>query len=133
MDMKDVLSKLVKPSYIQQSLEAIDSREKKIFQLFEKRKVPERGWDDLNIEMLLSKLSLMDSNNFMHNLGVGERESRFLSDIVAKRHFRFGHGIGRSGDIAEVQPKATGSSLLYLLVNSLVLGLLLSLFNLSFL
>jgi len=64
----------------------------------------------------------MDSNNFIHNLGIGERESRFLSDIVARRHFRLGHGIGRSGDLAEVQPKAAGSSLLSILTNSLVLG-----------
>ena len=34
---------------------------------------------------------------------------------------RLGHGIGRSGDIAAVQPKAAGSSLLMKLTNSLVL------------
>jgi O-phospho-L-seryl-tRNASec:L-selenocysteinyl-tRNA synthase len=32
-----------------------------------------------------------------------------------------GHGIGRSGDLEEVQPKAAGSSLMYKLTNSLVL------------
>lgn len=35
-----------------------------------------------------------------------------------------GHGIGRSGDIAENQPKASGSSLLNQLTNSLVLDLI---------
>lgn len=32
-----------------------------------------------------------------------------------------GHGIGRSGDIGEVQPKAAGSSLLIKLANALLL------------
>ena len=35
--------------------------------------------------------------------------------------YRLGHGIGRSGDIAAIQPKAAGSSLLMKLTNSLVL------------
>ena len=34
---------------------------------------------------------------------------------------RLGHGIGRSGDVAAIQPKAAGSSLLMKLTNSLVL------------
>lgn len=38
--------------------------------------------------------------------------------------FRFGHGIGRSGDIAEVQPKAAGSSILMKLTNQMTLDLL---------
>ena len=37
---------------------------------------------------------------------------------------RLGHGIGRSGDITAVQPKAAGSSLLAKLTNSMVLDLL---------
>lgn len=63
----------------------------------------------------------MDSNNFPLNCSVGERESRIISSIVARRHFRMGHGIGRSGDLEEVQPKAAGSSLMYKLSNALVL------------
>lgn len=34
------------------------------------------------------------------------------SGLVARRNYRLSHGIGRSGDVAEVQPKAAGSSLL---------------------
>ena len=47
----------------------------------------------------------MDSNNFVDNVGVGEREGRVLSSLVARRHYRLAHGIGRSGDIAAEQPK----------------------------
>ena len=31
----------------------------------------------------------MDSNNFLGNCGVGEREGRVASSLVAKRHYRF--------------------------------------------
>ena len=66
----------------------------------------------------------MDSNNFLKNCGVGEREARIASSLVSKRHFRFGHGIGRSGDLVQVQPKAAGSSVMYELTNSLALDAL---------
>uniref|UniRef100_A0A673KYQ0 O-phosphoseryl-tRNA(Sec) selenium transferase n=1 Tax=Sinocyclocheilus rhinocerous TaxID=307959 RepID=A0A673KYQ0_9TELE len=66
----------------------------------------------------------MDSNNFLGNCGVGEREGRVASGLVARRHYRLIHGIGRSGDIAAVQPKAAGSSLLNKITNSVVLDVL---------
>lgn len=49
--------------------------------------------------------SLMDSNNFIDNVGVGEREARVFSPLVSRRHYRLAHGIGRSGDVAAEQPK----------------------------
>ena len=72
---------------------------------------------------------------------MGEREARIASHLVAERHFRcdqslttahhnyavyyrLGHGIGRSGDVSAVQPKAAGSSLLNKLTNSLLLDLI---------
>lgn len=47
----------------------------------------------------------MDSNNFLDNIGVGEREARVASSLVARRHYRLAHGMGRSGDVAAEQPK----------------------------
>ena len=85
------------------------------------KKWPEDGWDDATIELFLADLAQMDSNNFPANCGVGEREARFACSLVARRHYRMGHGIGRSGDIGEVQPKAVGSSLLIKLANGLLL------------
>ena len=41
--------------------------------------------------------------------------------ILSFTTFRFAHGIGRSGDISAIQPKAAGSSLLMKLTNSMVL------------
>ena len=56
--------------------------------LYFQRKIPEEGWDDQTIELLLNELAVMDSNNFQGNCGVGEREARIASSLVAKRHYR---------------------------------------------
>ncbi|XP_026503788.1 O-phosphoseryl-tRNA(Sec) selenium transferase isoform X2 [Terrapene carolina triunguis] len=87
-------------------------------------KCPEDGWDESTIELFLHELAIMDSNNFLGNCGVGEREGRVASGMVARRHYRLIHGIGRSGDISAVQPKAAGSSLLNKLTNSVVLDII---------
>jgi len=116
--------KYVPHGYIQQGKEARKILEKKIHQLLEQGKLPIEGWSDISIQHLLQEIALMDSNNFPENCGVGEREARIASDLVAKRHYYFGHGIGRSGDISEVQPKAAGSSLINKLTNCLVLDLI---------
>ena len=113
--------KLIPATYVQQGLNAKKTRENLIRHFIEHQKWPEEGWDDATIEAFLSDLSQMDSNNFPSNCSVGEREARIISNIVARRHFRMGHGIGRSSDLEEVQPKAAGSSLMYKLTNALVL------------
>lgn len=76
------------------------------------------------IRYFLDQLSMMDTNNFIDNCGVGEREGRVYSTLVKRRHYNFAHGIGRSGDVTEVQPKAAGSSLLNKLTNALMLNVL---------
>lgn len=50
-------------------------------------------------------LSLMDSNNFLDNVGMGEREAKCASQLVLKRHYGMAHGIGRSGSLTDEQPK----------------------------
>jgi len=54
----------------------------------EQNKLPEEGWNDQSIEMLVGELALMDSNNFPGNCGVGEREARIASALVACRHYQ---------------------------------------------
>lgn len=113
---------LVDPSYIEQGSQELRKRETLVRILLSQRCLPEVGWDDSTIGMLLAQLSAMDSNNFVGSVGAGEREARVFSSLVRQRHFGLGHGIGRSGDIAAVQPKAAGSSLIYKLTNKLVLN-----------
>ncbi|XP_063220702.1 O-phosphoseryl-tRNA(Sec) selenium transferase [Bacillus rossius redtenbacheri] len=116
--------RLIPATYLQQAAAAKKTRECLIRQLIEQRKWPEEGWDDSTIELFLADLAQMDSNNFPGNCGIGEREARIASALVARRHYRLGHGIGRSGDLAEVQPKAAGSSLMNKLTNALVLDVI---------
>ena len=91
---------------------AFSRRKKLIKTLMKSKRLPEDGWDDATIEYWIQQLALMDSNNFHGNVRAGEREARVVSGIVSRRHFRLGHGIGRSGDVVAVQPKAAGSSVI---------------------
>ncbi|EPQ14826.1 O-phosphoseryl-tRNA(Sec) selenium transferase [Myotis brandtii] len=116
--------RLVSPAYVRQGCEARRTHEHLIRLLLEQGKCPEDGWDESTLELFLHELAIMDSNNFLGNCGVGEREGRVASALVARRHYRFIHGIGRSGDISAVQPKAAGSSLLNKIANSLVLDII---------
>ena len=106
--------------------------------LLTQRRLPDQGWSDFEIQSLLLTLSTLDTNhktpthsNSSHDpsssapttrwCGVGEREGRVYSHMVLQRHYGFTHGVGRSGDITEPQPKAAGSSIVAQLTLNLVL------------
>jgi O-phospho-L-seryl-tRNASec:L-selenocysteinyl-tRNA synthase len=112
---------LVDASYIRQGAQSLQQRAKLVKSLLSHRRIPQEPWSDANVEALLLELSAMDSNNFEGSVGLGEREARIASPLLRKYHLGFGHGIGRSGEIAAVQPKAAGSSLIAQLTNCLVL------------
>ncbi|XP_065261451.1 O-phosphoseryl-tRNA(Sec) selenium transferase [Emys orbicularis] len=116
--------RLVNAAYVRQGAQGRRAHELRLRVLLEQGKCPEDGWDESTIELFLHELAIMDSNNFLGNCGVGEREGRVASGMVARRHYRLIHGIGRSGDISAVQPKAAGSSLLNKLTNSIVLDII---------
>ena len=82
-----------------QGVNALNARHKMFTDLLSQRRMPDEGWEDATIEYLLMQLSMMDSNNFASNVGVGEREARIFSALVSKRMYGLGHGIGRSGDV----------------------------------
>ncbi|OQR96216.1 o-phosphoseryl-tRNA(Sec) selenium transferase-like [Achlya hypogyna] len=121
---QELAAGFVDGAYIRQGADALRSHEKKLTSLLAQRRLPEHGWDDLSIQRLLGDLAQMDSNNFVHNAGAGEREARVASTLVLNRCFYLAHGVGRSGDICAVQPKAAGSSLLVQLTNCLALDML---------
>jgi O-phospho-L-seryl-tRNASec:L-selenocysteinyl-tRNA synthase len=114
-----IASQLISQTYINQGSQALTRRHKVIKTLLSQRRLPVEGWDDATIELFIQDASLMDSNNFIDNVGLGEREARVASELVARRHYRLAHGIGRSGEVAAEQPKAAGSSLLAKLTNHL--------------
>ena len=97
-------------TYTQQGLQNLNSYDNLIRSLLCNRSLPDIGWNENVIEYFLHQLSLMDNNNFLNHIGVGEREGRIYSNIIYQRYRGLSHGIGRSGDLDEVQPKAAGSS-----------------------
>lgn len=105
---------------VQLATDELERREEIIRDLFQNPRLPEIGLDELTIEYILNVIAKMDSNNLSGNLGMGEREGRVFSSIISRRHFNLSHGIGRSGEITESQPKAIGSSFLYRMTNCLV-------------
>jgi O-phospho-L-seryl-tRNASec:L-selenocysteinyl-tRNA synthase len=82
--------------------------------------MPQKGLSANIIKHFINYLSLLDSNNSLEQYGVGEREGRIYSTIIKERSFGLAHGIGRSGNLTELQPKAPGSSTLYKFANRLV-------------
>lgn len=101
--------------------------------LIQHKKIPHEPLTDLQIQSILLTLSTLDTNreftlNHLHSasnterwVGVGEREGRIYSSLVSSRNFGLGHGMGRSGDIMEPQPKAVGSSIMVQLTKYMVL------------
>ena len=112
---------LISARYIKQAADARRRREGMLTTLLSQRRMPREGWDDDSIQMVLREISAMDSNNFVDNVGVGEREGRVYSRLVRDRYFGLSHGVGRSGDLTAEQPKAAGSSLLSKLTHLMAL------------
>ena len=116
----EIASSLVASTYVTQGAQALQRRRKVVKSLLSCRKLPDSGWDDDMIRMFLRDISLMDSNNFMDNVGLGEREGRVAYHGVRERHYGMSHGMGRSGELSAEQPKAAGSSILAKITNHLV-------------
>ncbi|KAE9548261.1 hypothetical protein FO519_008533 [Halicephalobus sp. NKZ332] len=92
-----------------------------IDELFLKEKIPEDGWSEGMLIQFMESLAAADSNNKVDFVGAGEREGRVFCPLVKRLHFGMSHGIGRSGNIVETQPKALGSSLLNSISNNFAL------------
>ncbi|KAF8385088.1 secs-1 [Pristionchus pacificus] len=92
-------------------------------ELWTKKSIPDEVWTEHSIELFLQWIASHDSNNRidMAPLGAGEREGRVASSMVRRLHCGLTHGIGRSGNLCEVQPKALGSSMLNCLANEFAL------------
>jgi O-phospho-L-seryl-tRNASec:L-selenocysteinyl-tRNA synthase len=115
-------AEIVGKGYAKISEDSVNTVENAIMDLLNHRAIPKDGWDELTIHTLMNKIALMDSNNYHGNTGVGEREGRIFSTIVRDKNFGLGHGIGRSGDVNALQPKAIGSSLVVKLTKHMFLN-----------
>eukprot|EP00347_Sterkiella_histriomuscorum_P002421 403368218 len=115
-------SEIVGVGYAKLAQQSVQTSENLIMDLLNHRSVPKEGFDELTINTLLNRIAMMDSNNYAGNCGVGEREARIFSSIVRQRNFDLGHGIGRSGDVQALQPKAIGSSLVVKLTKNMTIN-----------
>ena len=112
---------LVGDSYMRLGGEATRSLSRKVRSLITQRQIPQEPWSPLEIEQVLLEIASLDSSNYDDRAGVGEREGRCYSNLVARRCYYMTHGVGRSGDVLAVQPKAAGSSLIGALAQSFAL------------
>jgi len=112
---------LVGDSYMRLGAEATRSLSRKVRSLITQRQIPQEPWSSLEIEQVLLEIATLDSSNYDDRAGVGEREGRCFSTLVARRCYYMTHGVGRSGDVLAVQPKAAGSSLIGALAQSFAL------------
>ena len=67
--LAELAAQIVGKSYTAQGSEGLQRRRKLVRQLLEKRRLPDRGWDEATLEWWLTELALMDSNNFVGNVG----------------------------------------------------------------
>ncbi|KAK0423873.1 hypothetical protein QR680_008380 [Steinernema hermaphroditum] len=102
---------------------AVESRQKMFDDLIQKKELPEEGWSEQLIEQFVVYLANMDTNNRIDltPIGAGEREGRVVAPLVARLHMNMSHGIGRSGNLTECQPKAQGSSMMAQIANEFAL------------
>jgi len=107
------LDNTIPKSILDRGLTVLATESRPIKLLFEQRRIPEKGWKDNQIKELLNLLASMDSDKDSKAAFLGEREGRVASPLVSRLAAGFHHGVGRSGDLTEAQPKAAGGSLAY--------------------
>ncbi|HIP34825.1 MAG TPA: O-phosphoseryl-tRNA(Sec) selenium transferase [Methanothermococcus okinawensis] len=88
------------------------------------RRIPKEGLPEDKIRLLLKFFSLMDTDKDPKVIRIGEREGRCVSKIQEELVSGFCHGIGRSGNLIDPQPKAPGASAMYNLTNSMLTSFL---------
>jgi O-phospho-L-seryl-tRNASec:L-selenocysteinyl-tRNA synthase len=115
----DKLKDTIPKSIFDRGLTVLGTELQPLKLLFEQRRVPQEGWKDSQIELLLNLLATMDTDKDSKAAFLGEREGRVASSAVSKLAAGFHHGVGRSGDLTASQPKAAGGSLMYFFANKL--------------
>jgi O-phospho-L-seryl-tRNASec:L-selenocysteinyl-tRNA synthase len=94
-DRAQLAKGIISAPYIKQALEGTRSRSALLATLLSQRRLLPNGLDDFSIQMIMMELASMDSNNFLSNAGMGEREGRIFSAIVRARCWSMSHGVGR--------------------------------------
>lgn len=122
--LREKLKDMMDKSILERGLSILTDQLDPITTLLDQRCIPDQGWNDKQIQLLFELLSGMDTDKDASAARIGEREGRVASDYVLSLAAGFAHGIGRSGDIAAVQPKAAGGSILNMLSGRVATSLL---------
>ncbi|MHA1683611.1 MAG: O-phosphoseryl-tRNA(Sec) selenium transferase [Promethearchaeota archaeon] len=122
--LRKKLHDMMEAGILDRGLILLEDAFKPILNLFEQRKIPGTGWTDAQIKLFFQVLASMDTDKDTKAARVGEREGRTASDYVLSLSEGFAHGIGRSGDIFAIQPKAPGGSIINMLSSHLATSLL---------
>ncbi|WXG42664.1 MAG: O-phosphoseryl-tRNA(Sec) selenium transferase [Promethearchaeati archaeon SRVP18_Atabeyarchaeia-1] len=119
--LEEYLEGFLPKAMLRRSEVAFSSQLNLIRNLFKQRRIPQSGWPDHVIGLLMRLLSMMDTDKDIDGIRIGEREARVASPLVSELAWGFCHGVGRSGSLLSPQPKAPGASVLYGLANKCAL------------
>jgi O-phospho-L-seryl-tRNASec:L-selenocysteinyl-tRNA synthase len=120
--LEEYLEGIVPKTISRRSATTLNSQLDLIRNLLKQRRVPQSGWPDDTIRLLIRLLSMMDTDKDPEGVRIGEREGRVASPLVSELASGFCHGVGRSGSLISPQPKAPGASVLYELANRCALN-----------
>ncbi len=120
-EINRILEKNIPKSMRQRGRTTVDSLMSPIRDVLNRRKFPEKGLTDLQLEMMFQLLSSLDTDKDPEAARVGEREARIASPFIGRLSTGFNHGVGRSGKLAAPQPKAPGASLMQQVANNVAL------------
>ncbi|SPJ11263.1 O-phosphoseryl-tRNA(Sec) selenium transferase, putative [Plasmodium sp. DRC-Itaito] len=106
------------------SNQTLNQKENTIWNIVNNGRLPNYGLNEISVMNILHQISSQNLCNSEKNVKIGERENRIYSSIVRSKYIGFGHGIGRSGNLEDVQPKSAGNSILAKLTTSFVKDLI---------
>ncbi|MHA2424410.1 MAG: O-phosphoseryl-tRNA(Sec) selenium transferase [Candidatus Thorarchaeota archaeon] len=121
MDIDKAIKNLIPENMLKRSETTLESLLSPIRNVLNQRRMPEKPFNDLQIELLLKLLSSLDTDKDLDAARVGEREGRVVSPKIEQLAAGFNHGIGRSGHLVAPQPKAPGASLMQQTANQVAL------------
>ncbi|CAG9475384.1 unnamed protein product [Plasmodium vivax] len=106
------------------SKQTLNQKENTLWNILNYGRVPNEGLNEITIMSILHQISSQNLCNSEKNVKIGERENRIYSALVRNKYIGFGHGIGRSGNLDDVQPKSAGNSVLAKATTSFVKDLI---------
>ncbi|KJP88265.1 O-phosphoseryl-tRNA(Sec) selenium transferase [Plasmodium fragile] len=106
------------------SKQTLNRKENTLWNILNYGRVPNEGLNEITIMNILHQISSQNLCNSEKNVKIGERENRIYSALVRNKYIGFGHGIGRSGNLDDVQPKSAGNSILAKATTSFVKDLI---------